>query len=297
MIDYIFKNPPDISDEQREKCRETGNYTGIAFEWTKYLGIIAIKFANLDRNSTVVRVHSKINIAILQGMLNRSGRLIFSIIHLASHRKFEETIRIIFRCVIETIFTFRWLIKFSGKDSFNRYLRDSLDGDYEFRQVILGEIENRSNTQLVIEERMLKSISRNFELSGMSFETFKEHKKLPNFKQICEQLDLGDMAYVTMMRMGSHSIHGTWTDLLANYIDYSEEEFRMADNTDSDPGENYFTAISLFLIESFQDYANFMLDPCVELSEIHERLAEIQTKVIDYRDEAARPDYQSASAS
>lgn len=139
------------------------------------------------------------------------------------------------------------------KDSFNRYLKDNLKGDLELEQIIQKNISNRGNEKLVIERRMLNSIKRTFKRARFDKEEMKHHKSLPNFRQICENVGLGDLGYVTIQRMGSHAIHGTWYDLLTNYIKFKDGEFSLRDNIDSKPQENYFTQINILLIEALKE--------------------------------------------
>lgn len=293
MFEYIFQNPPNITDEMLSSCRKTKNYKIIAFEWLKYIGIICIKLANIDRNSPGVISRDEINYIILQGLLNRSARLTYSIVHLGSQNKFEETIRIIARCIVETLFTIKWLIKYSEDNSFKRYLRSSLDGDKEFWDIIETNIQDRSGEKLIIEERMLKSIKRSFSTAGMTKDSINQYRKMPQFRQICTQIGYGDLAYVTMMRMGSHAVHGTWSDLLANYLEDENGNLVLRDNDRTSPSENYYTSSSLFTIEALKDYIIYILEPHDSTTKIINELNSILDSVLQYRDESADKDYDT----
>jgi len=102
-----------------------------AFEWSKFMGVLCIRVASIYPDQSNLTLNDKLNIAIIKGLLNRSSRLLYSMIYLGSNNKFNETIGILSRCLMETLIKLRWLILKKDKNSFNRYLRDSLDSDYE----------------------------------------------------------------------------------------------------------------------------------------------------------------------
>ncbi len=291
MLQSLFANPPEFPEEMLKKCRRHNDFTAVAFEWSKYIGVLCIKMASIDTSSLRLQNLELINIVILQGLLNRCSRLFYSIVYLGASNKFDETIRIISRCLIETLFKIKWLIKKSDSNSFKRYLRDSLAGDKEFKDIIESEIIKHSGKKLVIEERMLKSIKRCFNLAGMTTEDFSKYKRMPNFRELCKQIDYDDMAYVTMMRMGSHAIHGTWTDLLANYIEHEDDNFTLKDNNKTAPSENYYTVNNIFALDVFTDYLSYILAEQSEANKIIEIITGIKDEILGYHDESCKDDY------
>jgi len=235
------------------------NFMPFAFEWAKYIGLLCNLIASIDPESPGVKDKKKLHLAILQGLLNRCSRLMLSILHLASANKFDETIRIITRCVTETAIKIRWLVEFEHEKSFERYLKDSLDVDLELKNLIEQNISKRSNQSLVIENRMLTSIKESFDYAQFSEEDLEKYKKLPSFKQICFDIRLSNQDYMTVQRMGSQAVHGAWSDLLANYMTFENGRYILQDNVTSFPHENYFTLNNLFLIDALLSYTSFAL--------------------------------------
>lgn len=291
MNTEFFPKPPEISEELITTCKNNKNFMPIAFEWSKFIGILCIKVASIMPSSSPTTVRNKLNIAILTGLLNRCSRLFLSMIHLASANKFDETIRVISRCLMESLIKIRWLITKENDDSFKRYLRDGLYADYELRKIISSIISDRNDQTLVIEERMLNSIDRVFATAGFTPEDLEKHKKLPNFKQILLDLGYDAAAYVFIQRMGSQSIHGTWSDLMACYLEYDKGEFNLQDNDKSYPKENYFTTNILFALEAFSSYVNYIIEENEVKNELLNTFDAIKDEILNYHEESASSDY------
>ena len=291
MIDYFFKNKPSFSDEEIARCKEKNNFISIAFEWSKYLAVVCNKLASISRDSPGAHSRPELQYVIVQGLLNRNSRLMYSMIYLGRENKFDETIRILARCQQETLLTVQWLVKYADKDSFRRYLRKGLEGDEELWAFLEGEIEKRDGKTLVMEERMLNSIKRSFNTAEITRDELKQIKGMPSFRQICEQLGYNDMAYVSVMRIGSHAVHGTWSDLLFSYIEQVEGRFQLRDNDRTSPSENFYTTANFFTISTLKSYISFILTPDPQTTAIIDKLDSIGKEVWDYREQSAEGDY------
>ena len=97
----MIPEPPDITDNDLQKCRETGDYCPVLFEWYKYVGGLCITFANLQRESPALRNVPEIEYSIVIGLITRCARLMLSNVHLSCDGKFGETTAIIDRCIFD----------------------------------------------------------------------------------------------------------------------------------------------------------------------------------------------------
>ena len=123
MNEYIqLPQPPVFSDEEMQKCRETGDFMPVLFEWYKFVGLICNQLAQLPRVSPDTREITPINFAILTGLLNRCSRLMLSNIALSHKGRFGETTAILDRCIFESCIIIRWLCYKGTDESFKRYL-------------------------------------------------------------------------------------------------------------------------------------------------------------------------------
>lgn len=269
---------PDISKNEIKKCKENNNFMPIAFKWSKFCGIMSIRFASITLDSpSINRQIDDIHIIILQGLLNRCSRLLMSIMHLASANKFDETIRIIFRCLMETIIKIEWLTINKNNDAFTRYIADGLKSDLVLKKLIEKNIFERDGKTQIIEERMLNSIRKCVNNSGMTEKQVTETKKMPNFYTICS--DTGnDKTYITIQRMGSHAIHGTFTDLLFHYLENNDGVFSLKDNTDK-PKDSYLTTPCLFLTIALEKYSTYIFDNLELISELKVFLKDVRMQI------------------
>ncbi|MBT4793456.1 MAG: hypothetical protein HON90_17925 [Halobacteriovoraceae bacterium] len=109
--DRTFGEYPEITEEQWQKSRDNNDFSHIAFEVFKYLGMSIIKLANLYENNDEHRDKVKeIEYKILQGHLMKVSRMYHSIIHLTVENKFLESISILQRALFETLINARYLI-------------------------------------------------------------------------------------------------------------------------------------------------------------------------------------------
>ena len=51
----IIPNPPKFSDEDMQRCRDTGDYKPVLFEWYKFVGSLCVVVANIRPDCPVYR--------------------------------------------------------------------------------------------------------------------------------------------------------------------------------------------------------------------------------------------------
>src|SRR5437016_11665204 len=93
---------------------------------------------------------------------------------------FGETTAIIDRCIFESAVKIIWLVNSQDKEKFRRFIADGLKTELELKDEIDSIIASRDGHQLVIEKRMLESIQRAIDSSGMSAQEIADTKKLPD---------------------------------------------------------------------------------------------------------------------
>lgn len=210
--------PPDITEQQIQKCRETGDYCPVMFEWYKYVGLLANFFASIQLESPGIKQIPKIHYSVLIGLLNRCSRLILSNVTLSHEGLFGETTSIIDRSIFESSIKLSWLCYKGDTDSFTRFIAEGLKTELIFKNKILSNIENRSGNKTNIENRMLRSIDNFIKKSNLTEEEILNAKKLPNLAQMIEKIGKDKIAYIVGQRIGSHHVHGTWVSLWFHYV-------------------------------------------------------------------------------
>lgn len=277
-----FDDYPEFPDETWQKCREKADFSFIAFEVFKSLGISIIKLANLYENSDEHREKSKeLDYKILQGHLIKVSRLYHSIIHLTVEDKFLESIVILQRALFETIINARYLIKENKRELFDKYITKSLAPERELWDIIQKNIAARGGDIHNIEKSMLTSISRTFKLGGKGIGEVdsKFSSWGPSFFKKCEELGL-DRLHNPIYAIGSHGIHTSFVDLVMYYL--VEEEGQLQIRSDHNiPQESHMTAtgmIAVLLCQEFAYYA-FSSEVSVAISDYFEWYGETMKRI------------------
>lgn len=165
--------------------------------------------------------------AIIGGNAVRLYKLIAAFLDQVSQRK-EEVSFVMMRLIFETIINISYLIKNSSKQLFDSYVFYSLQNDKKLYDKIIQNIANRGGEKLPIEERMLISIQRTFNKSGVRIEDFNEIRIKDwgdkNIFSKAEDVGLNDL-YSAFFKNGSNSIHGNWADLLSYHLSHTELGF------------------------------------------------------------------------
>lgn len=201
---------PKITEDQLKRCQYNSDFCPILFEWYKFVGLLAIFFAQLERRSLGVREIEPLEYHVLIGLLTRCSRLMLANVALSHQGVFGETTAIIDRCIFESAVKIIWLVNSQDKEKFRRFIADGLKTELELKKEIDSIIASRDGHQLVIEKRMLESIQRAIDSSGMSAQEIVNTKKLPDLAAMMNALGDSRFMYLAGQKIGSHHIHGTW---------------------------------------------------------------------------------------
>ena len=289
-------DPPKFSDEQVEKCRESGDFMPMLFEWYKFVAHLCIFFALIKSESPAVREEvPPVQFAVLTGLLNRCSRLMLSNIALSHNGRFGETTALLDRCIFESCVKVRWLCHKGTDDAFKRYLADGLKTEVELSAEIRSNIAGREgNDVLVIEERMLNSIQRHMALAGLTELEISEIKKLPNTAAMISDLGHQRLMYVVGQRLGSHHVHGTWPSLLMHYLEEEDGSLVLRDhNCDTHP--NQFVMIPLLVLSAMAAYIGFIFESDEDIEPMTGLLQSVEDEVLKINAELAEGDFDAVS--
>ena len=257
MEEFEYQKLPVFAPAMVEQCRQRGDYRPMLFEWYRHVALTCNEIASIRADSPAFMSLSPSHYAVLVGLLNRCSRLMLSNVALSSGGRFGETTRLIDRCIAESAVKVRWLSAHGG-DGFIRYLADGLKNDLILKAEIQANIAKRSGVRLVIEDRMLESIDRCVLASGLSEQQISGAKRLPDLRSMLDDFGVGSEAYTILQRMGSHSVHGTWADLVANYLQIDDSGgFRLRDH-DVPTHHNQFVFVILLVLGALKAFLLFM---------------------------------------
>lgn len=275
---------PTFSDELVNKCTNSKDFRPILFEWYKFVGVFCNIVACISPESPALREIPPVHYAVLIGSLNRCSRLMLSNVRLSSTRKHGETTRLLDRSITETAVKIQWLCHKDHPDCFTRYLADGLKNDLVLKKQIYRNIENRNDNILVIENRMLSSIMNCIDLSGLTEQEIIEAKKLPDFANMCDDLGFIDIFYTAIQRMGSHAVHGTWSDLIFNYLRHDGDKRFYPRDHDSDTQDVQFIVVIYLVLDAMRSFLNYIVseksaieDFIATIDHVGEKIREIQS--------------------
>ena len=269
MTSDVFQlpSPPTFTEDQFIEAKGTNDFYPIVFELYKHVGLMGVKCIEIRRDSPDFRKMPSRHHAILIGLLNRSCRLMLSNIALTHEGRYGETMRLLNRCITESTINILWLCEKDDPSLFQRYLAEGIKNELELFDVISNNISQRGGEALAIEERMLRSISRYVQSTGLSVEEIKATPKLPNFRDRMDSLSFGGQAYLGIQKMGSHAIHGTWPDLLTFYLEWNEGDIFLPADHDSTPHPYDYIHISFFVLNAIECFLNYISESKFNLDE------------------------------
>ena len=286
-------SPPVITEEDLNRCRESGDYCPVLFEWYKYVGSLCNFYACIQQESPAIRSIPPIQYYILVGLLNRCSRLMLSNVALSHEGLFGETTNIIDRCITESAIKIIWLCRHRNDDYFNRLLSEGLKTELEFKKVIEEAISDRGKP-LHIEERMLKSIQNHISSSGLSESEIEVSKKLPDMAAMIDSLGLDRLFYIVIQKIGSHHIHGTWPSLRFHYLDEEDNVLRPRDH-DCETHVDQYVYIPLVVITAMKSFIEFICKDEADRDAFQHTLNAIEEEILKINKEVIGEDFELVS--
>jgi hypothetical protein len=295
LYSFELKSPPSFTSEQIEECKTEDNLLPLLFEFQRSTVIAIITCAQLRPESPGIKKISKIHFAVLAALLNRCCRLSLAVNNLGAGGLFGETTRLLMRSIIESSIKARWLIKMNSDEQFRIFLSDGLKKEIMMREEIRSNVERRGGKSLVIEDRMLSFSQRFFDAPQLSEEEVRVAKPLRDLASMCRDLELNDLFYLAIQRIGSHSVHGTWPDLYTYYLKHEDDAFHVEDHN-ARMSENELLYTCDFMLAAADDFLVYVGNAEDEISrarakiEEHRNLVSQFHDILGYRDE---PNYNA----
>jgi len=254
-----WPSAPSFSDEEMRKCKETGDYRPILFEWYKFVGHLNVVVAHVQRDSPAFKAVPDQHYHVLVGLLNRSARLMLSNIALSHEGRFGETTAIVDRCIFESGVKIIWLCTNPSQEKFTRFLADGLKTELAFKAQIESKICARDGKPLPIEARMLTSIANHITSAGLTESQIMQAKKLPDLASMLSTIGFDRLIYITAHKIGSHHIHGTWPSLLFHYLEEEPEGSGMfiPRGHDCSTHINQFMFVPVIVLAAMTAYARY----------------------------------------
>jgi hypothetical protein len=213
-LDHLMLPAVTISD--LDARLESGKFDDLAFELFKEtVSVLVVCASGYIAHSERADVSYPRNQAICIGLLVRLVKFMRAILAQLSHGdELGEVVLALLRCLAETSISVRYLILKDDGAVFDEFVRTGLGPEGALYDLIQQNTAGRNGETLPMEERMLKSIERVCRLSGVSIDEVKrKHSDWGGgIKKRLIALEIEE-TYVSVQRVPSHAVHGTWTDL------------------------------------------------------------------------------------
>ena len=286
--------PPLITEDDLRKCRESGDYCPVLFEWYKYVGILCNIFACLSPESPALKCVPAEHFSVLVGLLNRAARLMHSNVALSHEGLFGETTGIIDRCIFESCVKVSWLCLKGNDEAFSRYIAEGLKTELEFKKKINENVTARGGAVLAIEKRMLASIDRYIVGSGLSEGQIDAAKKLPDLAAMIDQLGHDRLTYVVGQRIGSHHVHGTWPSLRMHYLEEDNSGYWLPRDHNCPTHVNQYVFVSFVVLAALDSFFTFVCQDASDLETFSNLLKSMRTEIQAINAEVVGKDFDHA---
>lgn len=258
----MIPDPPKIDADDMRKCRETGDYSPVLFEWYKFVAGLCVTFANLLQDTPIVRKDiTKRDYGILIGLLNRSARIMLANVALSHKGGFGESTSILDRSIFESCVVLIWLCKSTEEDRFDRYIAPGLKTQIELKTQLEKAIDARGGVKLNIEARMLQSVEGCLDEAGFDENKIKLTKGLPDLASMLEYLGQQRFVYTAGQRISSDHVHGTWVGLRNHYIELADNGVYHT-KLSSPTHVNQYVYIAYVVLDALRYFVNYVFVSC-----------------------------------
>jgi hypothetical protein len=191
----------------------------------------------------------------------------------------REVIAALNRSIVESVVNLRFLITKDDPRFFSQFVEFSLGPERELYDAVQKNIEARGST-LPIEKRMLESVARICRLSGTTIDQVrvKYGDWGGGLRQRLKAIDFEE-SYVGLQRIPSHSVHGSWVDLLFHYLDEAGDGFTPRSlNSEADP--RLWLPTALLVLDCVVSYVSKQFPDFQELPALLNRLSVLREGIV-----------------
>jgi len=202
----MLPDPVVIPPMTLQRCRETGDFREILFEYYKNTAIFCLICSQITFESPNWK-GSRNRWTVLVGLLTRCCRIMAGHLEYFQDGRYGDITLILDRSLLETCVKVRWISGDALDDRLGRYLEDSLRVDSELFSEIEKNIETRKGIVLPIEARMLKSIDVNAKFAGIDLSSKPKLRKAQSLADMIETIGEKRFLYTVIGKISSHAVH------------------------------------------------------------------------------------------
>ncbi|UPT95115.1 DUF5677 domain-containing protein [Bradyrhizobium barranii subsp. apii] len=269
----------DVSASRTNTFTSEDDFNGLSVELLIEVGSFICVAANLLPHGG----RWSRNEAVLGGHVVRLYKLISALLDQICQRRREITF-IIGRLTFECIVNLRFLLKHADDPTvFHSYVAYSMRNERRLQDKIEERIAAREGKILPVETRMLNSIAKVANASGVCIEDASASRPKEwadkNIFERAEAVGLGE-SYLGAFRGPSASVHGNWMDLLEFQLDTHHDEGTFAPSFEwRNPRPQIAQTIAHLATEAVRDYFRHLGEGPLEF--IDERFDELSSRILE----------------
>jgi hypothetical protein len=271
----------DISRLDNETSR--GRVTTLAFElYKETIRVLNLAAHILDQVSSGSGGLSR-NQAICAGLLIRMVKFMIAVLDLTCKSDRGEVVLSLTRSIMESAFNLEFLVRAGDDKHYDDFVKYSLGAERELYDLLQANIAKRGDgSVLPIEQRMLRSLARLCEVSGVKIEDV--HPKWSSWagglKQRLQFLQMEEQ-YVFMHRLPSHAVHGTWVDLYKQHLEYDLQTKLFSTRSRWRPTDaRAYGPTSAFVLNAVEPYVEKFFSTIPESKLLLERNDDLRNRII-----------------
>jgi hypothetical protein len=224
VVDDLLGPPTDISEIDAARKESLAR---AAFNLYVEAAILTVAVSHLYESVDSTEVSLTRNQAIEAGLAVRITKYMGAVmaLHLDKVRQHGEVVMTLNRCITETAVNLMFFCEKATSEDYDEFVKSSLRPERDLYKTVQENIAKRGKV-LPIEVRMLNSITRVFDSSGVSgIDELNRIPKRKDYKTILDALGMSS-AYPMMQGVPSHLIHGTWVDIMSHHLEKMISGFR-----------------------------------------------------------------------
>jgi hypothetical protein len=275
----LLGKPNEVNEEVLRTCANEGAFSPVAFELYKETGVVLAVCSHCYTGEEPGKGALNRNQAVCAGFLVRISKFMIAVMQLVSTADRGEVVMALNRSIAESAANLRFLLLKNEGKFYDEFIRVSLGPERELYDLIQDNIKTRGGEVLPIEERMLKSIDRACGLAGLKIEEID-----PKFRNwgggLRERLKaLGEESlYLSIQRIPSHAVHGTWVDLILHHLQEKEGGFT-PDPSWSAVDSRLLCPPCIKILETARTYLNTFFGDLPELKPLYARIDDLQARI------------------
>jgi Family of unknown function (DUF5677) len=274
---------PAVDVKPVHNCKTLHESGGIAFELYKEACRVVVFAAHLTDDTAAAHGGFARNQAICAGLMVKISKFMVTVIQLSTGDDRGEVVLALNRIIFESAVSLEFLVRSKDGKYFDQFVDFSLGPERELHDQIEANIIARNGEVLDIEKRLLNSISRLCDASGMRIEEVQRNHRDwgENVRERLKALGKESL-YATVYRMPSHAVHGSWPDLLLGHLAYDEKNKVFQPETKwTRVGSRLLAPIACLVLEAVDPYLERFFPASSQRHMLQERIEDLRGRLIE----------------